>query len=387
MAMAGLKRRQKSPKRKHPVTVAHIKQIQLGLDTGLWDDLLLLTAVSFGFSFLLRACEYLSKDGVVHEDKVLRMEHLHIFQAGHKLGWEQIMAADELVIHIPGSKTDIYNDGYKLNIKLRAGDTPSDINPLCLLRQLYTMNPARFGANGSKRPVFCLACGRVLERSTVNTALKAAAVALGLDPADHATHSLRAGGATALYAIGWPPSKIQRRGRWLSDCWSHGRRGLQSGPLVPYLKKKKNYFPHYVAELDYTGRVVHQLVRENHLQLVEFPDFEAAVAALSQAVQNRAVETGVELSICDEERAPDQVVGDFRVNDKELSAPVTMAQVQSMLDTRDATNERDFETMLDKNNVTLTASITEIVKQQLTEALAAARERPPQAAAPAPKSV
>ena len=81
------------------------------------------------------------------------------------------------------------------------------------------MNPARFGANGSKRPVFCLACGRVLERSTVNTALKAAAVALGLDPADHATHSLRAGGATALYAIGWPPSKIQRRGRWLSDCW------------------------------------------------------------------------------------------------------------------------------------------------------------------------
>ena len=219
MAMAGLKRRQKSPKRKHPVTVAHIKQIQLGLDTGLWDDLLLLTAVSFGFSFLLRACEYLSKDGVVHEDKVLRMEHLHIFQAGHKLGWEQIMAADELVIHVPGSKTDIYNDGYKLNIKLRAGDTPSDINPLCLLRQLYTMNPARFGANGSKRPVFCLACGRVLERSTVNTALKAAAVALGLDPADHATHSLRAGGATALYAIGWPPSKIQRRGRWLSDCW------------------------------------------------------------------------------------------------------------------------------------------------------------------------
>ena len=64
-----------------------------------------------------------------------------------------------------------------------------------------------------------VACGRILERSTVNTAFKAAAVALGLGPADHATHSLRAGGATALYAIGWPPSKTQRRGRWLSDCW------------------------------------------------------------------------------------------------------------------------------------------------------------------------
>jgi hypothetical protein len=30
---------------------------------------------------------------------------------------------------------------------------------------------------------------------------------------------------------------------------------------------------------------VHQLVRENYLQLVDFPEFEAAVAALSQAVQ------------------------------------------------------------------------------------------------------
>jgi hypothetical protein len=73
-------------------------------------------------------------------------------------------------------------------------------------------------------------------------------------------------------------------------------------------------------------------------------------------------------------------VGQFRVNDKELNAPVTVA----MLDARDATNKRSFETMLSDNNVTLTASITEIVKQQMTEALAAARERPPQAAAPAP---
>ena len=32
----------------------------------------------------------------------------------------------------------------KLNIKLRAGDTPSDINPLCLLRQLYA-HPSRHG--------------------------------------------------------------------------------------------------------------------------------------------------------------------------------------------------------------------------------------------------
>ena len=139
-------------------------------------------------------------------------------------------------------------------------------------------------------------------------------------------------------------------------------------------------------QMDYIGRAVHQLVRENYLQLVVFPDFEAAVEALSQAVQRRAADTGSEFSICDESRAPDPVVGQFQVNDKELNAPVTVA----MLDARDATNKRSFETMLSDNNVTLTASITEIVKQQMTEVvkqqmaeLAAARERPQQAAAQA----
>ena len=33
-------------------------------------------------------------------------------------------------------------------------------------------------------------------------------------------------------------------------------------------------------QMDYIGRAVHQLVRENYLQLVDFPELEAAVAAL-----------------------------------------------------------------------------------------------------------
>jgi len=107
-----------------------------------------------------------------------------------QLGWDQAMSSGELVIHIPGSKADIYDDGYKLNINLRAGDTPSGIGPLLLLRRLYSLNPARLGANASKRPVFTLACGRVLERNTVHAALRSAAVALGLDLADHVRRRL-----------------------------------------------------------------------------------------------------------------------------------------------------------------------------------------------------
>ena len=92
-------------------------------------------------------------------------------------------------------------------------------------------------------------------------------------------------------------------------------------------------------QMDYVGRAVHQLVRENYLQLVDFPEFEAAVAALSQAVQGRAADVNFELLICDEARAPDLVEGLFQVNDRVLNAPVTVAQVHSMLDARDATNK------------------------------------------------
>ena len=83
-------------------------------------------------------------------------------------------------------------------------------------------------------------------------------------------------------------------------------------------------------QMDYVGRAVHQLVRENYLQLVVFPDFEAAVEALSQAVQRRAADTGSEFSICDESRAPDLVEGDFRVNDRPARARACTANFQEV---------------------------------------------------------
>ena len=69
------------------------------------------------------------------------------------------------------------------------------------------------------------------------------------------------------------------------------------------------------------------MVRENHLQQTVFRDFGQTLLEVTKAVKSRAAAMKMELSICDEERAPDPAVGDFRVNDKELNAPVTAAQV------------------------------------------------------------
>ena len=44
-------------------------------------------------------------------------------------------------------------------------------------------------------------------------------VAIGLDPALFGAHSLRIGGATALFAAGADPIHIRTMGRWSSSCF------------------------------------------------------------------------------------------------------------------------------------------------------------------------
>ena len=44
-------------------------------------------------------------------------------------------------------------------------------------------------------------------------------VAVGEDPLDFGAHSLRIGGATALFAAGADPLHIRTMGRWSSDCY------------------------------------------------------------------------------------------------------------------------------------------------------------------------
>jgi hypothetical protein len=150
-------------------------------------------------------------------------------------------------------------------------------------------------------------------------------------------------------------------------------------------------------QMEYVGQAVHQLVRENYLQRTVFQDFGQTLLEVTKAVQSRAAAMKMELSICDEERAPDPVVGDFRVNDKELNAPVTAAQVQSMLTTRDeqqeASRKRDREEAeaLRKQDIEVAEAsrkrdFEELMRgqQQMAATLAALGARLPPVAAPAP---
>ena len=118
----------------------------------------------------------------------------------------------ELIINIPGSKTDLYNHGQRLNIHL----STEALNPLRLILVMWRMRPAHF--REPNRFLFQFE-GRPLHRDVVSSLLKEAAIRLGADPRNVAPHSLRAGGATAMYHAGYSTAEIQLRGRWVSDCW------------------------------------------------------------------------------------------------------------------------------------------------------------------------
>ena len=138
---------------------------------------------------------------------------------------------DEVVIHLRGSKTDQYRAGASRN-HYRAEDPG-----FCVVNMLWKLK-CRLGAR-AKGALFRLPHdGKVLQRGTVGMLLRAAAKDLGLPYAQVASHSLRVGGATALYHAGFSEKEILYWGRWRGTSWmlythrTHGgSRGVASAML------------------------------------------------------------------------------------------------------------------------------------------------------------
>ena len=62
--------------------------------------------------------------------------------------------------------------------------------------------------------------GWVMNRDFMSALLKGAGIDCGIPAADVATHSLRIGGATAMFATRkYTDDEVRRFGRWRSDCW------------------------------------------------------------------------------------------------------------------------------------------------------------------------
>ena len=241
MAIAGYRRRTQRPGRRHPVTTAQLRWLWSCLQCGTErDHAVLWAALLTGWFFLLRASEYVGPvqegraehraerthapeervdprggEGQVPQARGLRGCDLQAFHEGRQV--TDFAEADEVRLCIRGSKVDQLNQGHVMN-HFRTHDPE-----LCVIEALglYQQHaPEQFGKS-QLGALFTWASGKQVTRKCLQQALVRSAEAMGL-PADRmASHSLRFGGATAIWAAYKDSALVKRWGRWSSDAF-HG---------------------------------------------------------------------------------------------------------------------------------------------------------------------
>lgn len=206
----GLKRLQGAMESKRPVTPAMLLYIHSHLNLQQAESTCLWAALVTGFMFLLRASEFLGEGtNDWDKDKVLLWRDLKWKVKGRYVADPRV--ADEVQITIRASKTDQFRSGTTRSLTL----SHTTICVVTALRALYLSvhHP------DPTLPVFYLPDVGIITRSYVGSVLRSAASELGEEVRGISTHSLRGGGATALWHQGRSVEEICFLGRWTSDCW------------------------------------------------------------------------------------------------------------------------------------------------------------------------
>jgi hypothetical protein len=216
---------------------ANLRPIEVADEAVLW------AAVALGFFFLLRASEYLDV-GYRAPNRGLLGRNVELKRQGEVGEAGQLAFTDEVVVRIRGSKTDIYNRGETRNhfqVKPHHAAAPATLedaaariapgipgettpeDQVCVVsavRMLFQHFPQRYlGGTEENEPLLRYSSGAAATRGEVQAMLGRAAVALGHSDHHFGSHSLRFGGASAIWAAYHDSAMVKRWGRWASDAF------------------------------------------------------------------------------------------------------------------------------------------------------------------------
>ena len=208
----------RTKKKKRPVRLSMLRVIRSRLTLDFFEDALAWAAVSVAFFAMLRVGQYAGP----RTKRTLRDADIQLMCGDEVIAWETCSDQDlarvtEVMASLRESKTDTCGDGDVRFLGATSGN-------LCPVKAICSLVRARrqFGiAFEPERPFLRRQAGgkpAVFAYGEVAKLLKAAAVLEGHDPQDYGTHSLRSGGASALYAAGVAFEVIKKLGGWRSDC-------------------------------------------------------------------------------------------------------------------------------------------------------------------------
>ena len=124
--------------------------------------------------------------------------------------------AERLAFFMRPAKNMRYRRGKTVPIVIGGGG--SKIDACAEVVRMLEMDPTPPGRAAST-PMFRKADGSAFTTDDIRNLVRQIVAAIGLDPALFGAHSLRIGGATALFAAGADPIHIRTMGRWSSDCY------------------------------------------------------------------------------------------------------------------------------------------------------------------------
>ena len=173
---------------------------------------MLWASVTDAFFFSMRSGEYAQHDGQPPDLlKILLGEDI-------ELGGGEEGEPEWMTVRIRGSKTDQYSLGC---VRSHSRSKDPTLCPVLATAAVQRLFPQRKrGGSESHLPFFRFSSGACVLRSLIQAWLARAALGVGLPGARFGSHSLRIGGATAMYAICQDVELVKRFGRWISSSFS-----------------------------------------------------------------------------------------------------------------------------------------------------------------------
>ena len=164
-------------------------------------------ALATALQGLLRSVEYTSSEsspGGVDKSKTLMRSDV-------------TMASASMTIMMWPGKNNHHLGGKTCPLVIGSGGT--FVDAVSEVRNMLAVDPVS-AADRSSTPLFRdPSTNRPLAYEFMNATVKALMRAIGEDPSEFATHSLRIGGASALFAAGANETVIRTMGRWSSDLY------------------------------------------------------------------------------------------------------------------------------------------------------------------------
>ena len=160
-------------------------------------------ALALGFQGLLRGCET-ACDGNFRA------------HADMARGDIACLTSERLAVMTEPSKKRRHTGGKTVPLVVGAGG--KYIDAVAEMQQLLSVDPTPAGMEAIT-PMFKGRNGEALQIGELRDVIKKLMGVLGHDPSQFGAHSLRIGGATALFAAGADPIVIRTMGRWSSDCY------------------------------------------------------------------------------------------------------------------------------------------------------------------------